>query len=341
MESLKKGIRKTSNINALILLLFMVITLALSYIISYITIWITEEKAGDYSELITILGLAGQYLIVVPLILGIFRKKLNTPVSKFFCKSRMPSGWVTKWIIISIFLTYVTGYISNFLFTFIQEMSGIELHPIDFTLGGTIQYKALYFICLAVLAPFFEELLFRAMLFGNAKKYGRWSMVIIMGILFGLYHMNYEQILYATVLGICSCFLVAKTGSVYPSLIVHMVINTISAIQLVAVGGLDLDRVSAGDMTYYMQNYNKMLILGLLGMIILFILIAGGILFIGELINHRGSFRIFSEISDSPEMKSASELSGSRRALIYITAPVNVILFIVLITMTLLNAFNL
>lgn len=329
MNSLKKEIRKTSNTNSWILLLVALIMLAVSYAGGTIAAQLVCRESDNYRYILKAVGMAAQYLVVIPAVLVLFHRKLNAPIGGCFCKPQMPGKWIAKWVFISLFLVYGMSYISNTVFTWIQSMSGVELHPIDFSSDDAVLDQAVNLISIAILAPFFEELLFRAALFQNAGKHGAWSMVIVVGCFFGLYHVNYEQILYTSVLGICACFLVAKTKSIYPSLIVHIVMNLIAGIQSVAGAGIDLEKVAAQDMEYIEQHVTAVSVLGMLGWLMIFITVVGGILFVRELIKHRDSFYLECEVS---------ELSGTQKAMVYLTAPVTVVLIIFLVVVTIGNA---
>ncbi|AGK98138.1 CPBP family intramembrane glutamic endopeptidase [Clostridium pasteurianum] len=81
---------------------------------------------------------------------------------------------------------------------------------------------------LAVLmfAPIFEEILFRGIVLSEIKmNINITAAVIIQGVLFGLYHMNMLQSLYASVLGILLGFLCVKTGGVVGSIVAHITFN--------------------------------------------------------------------------------------------------------------------
>lgn len=329
MDTLKKEIRKTSNINAAMLLLMTGLTIVLAVIAGYAGCALVGEESEMYEAVVNAISLGGQNLIVIPLVLVLFRKKLNAPIGECFCKPQMSGKWIAKHIVIALFLIYGTAMLSNTLFALLQSASGLELHAVDFTPDGTAADKVVMFICIAILAPLFEELLFRAALYRNAARYGAWSMVIIVGILFGLYHANYAQTFYTAVLGICTCFLVAKTGSIYPSMIVHTVMNTIGAVQNVLSSGLDQEKILAQDMEYIQQHAQEVSIQSAVGWVLIVIMIVGGILFIRELIWHRDSFHL--EHADTG-------LSGGKTAALYLTAPVTVVLILLLAASTISNA---
>lgn len=82
------------------------------------------------------------------------------------------------------------------------------------------------YIAVLLLAPIGEELLFRGVIQGYASKYMAPSLaVIFQGLLFGIYHGNPVQGVYAAVLGCILGFVVYKTNCLFPSILLHFCIN--------------------------------------------------------------------------------------------------------------------
>lgn len=84
-------------------------------------------------------------------------------------------------------------------------------------------------LVVGIVAPFAEELLFRGIIYNKLiKNISIRGTIIIQGILFGVYHMNLVQGLYASLLGIVFGYVTFKTKSIWPAIIMHMVNNTVS-----------------------------------------------------------------------------------------------------------------
>lgn len=84
-----------------------------------------------------------------------------------------------------------------------------------------------------LMAPFVEEIFFRAFLYqGFAKKWGMYAGIGLSGFVFGLAHVaDADTLLIAPAIGVIGCIFAwsyAKTGSIYPSLIAHVIFNLIS-----------------------------------------------------------------------------------------------------------------
>ncbi len=78
----------------------------------------------------------------------------------------------------------------------------------------------------AVIAPICEELTFRGIIFTGLRRSGSaMQAIFISAALFGLFHMNINQALYAFAIGVFFAALREVTGSVIPSMICHIMTN--------------------------------------------------------------------------------------------------------------------
>jgi membrane protease YdiL (CAAX protease family) len=85
----------------------------------------------------------------------------------------------------------------------------------------------LVFLDTCVIAPFVEETIFRGIIFGELLKITNpKTAIIISGIMFGAFHMNWTQFSYATLLGIVYSYIVYISKSVYPTIFLHMFANS-------------------------------------------------------------------------------------------------------------------
>ena len=85
---------------------------------------------------------------------------------------------------------------------------------------------------LTVIAPVFEEFIFRGVLMDTLKPYGNGFAIFVTGILFGLYHGNFNQLFYTAVIGIALGYIANVTNSIFPTTIIHAMFNSISGILL-------------------------------------------------------------------------------------------------------------
>lgn len=82
-------------------------------------------------------------------------------------------------------------------------------------------------LLMGIYGPFCEEFVFRGVIYRGYKKSGSvfWA-ILLSALLFGLMHLNFNQALYAFALGILLALLVEATGSLWASVICHMVFNS-------------------------------------------------------------------------------------------------------------------
>ena len=86
-------------------------------------------------------------------------------------------------------------------------------------------------ICAGILIPIVEEILFRGLIFNRIKhQYNFVAGLLISSLLFGIYHGNIVQGIYATILGIFLGFAYHKTKSILIPIFIHMSGNTFVSI---------------------------------------------------------------------------------------------------------------
>lgn len=86
-------------------------------------------------------------------------------------------------------------------------------------------------LSLGIIAPFIEELIFRGLILHELKKIMPIpAAILLQAFLFGIYHGNLYQAIYAVVLGIILGYLCYKTGSIFAPILLHIFYNSSSLI---------------------------------------------------------------------------------------------------------------
>lgn len=103
-------------------------------------------------------------------------------------------------------------------------------NEISGTMTEMLQYPFIVtFLLVAVYAPLCEETLCRGILYhGFRKQSGKWKAMFASALAFGLLHMNYNQAIYAFVVGMIMVLLVEATGSLWGSVFYHIFFNGFS-----------------------------------------------------------------------------------------------------------------
>lgn len=94
---------------------------------------------------------------------------------------------------------------------------------------NVLQSGWLGIVCVGILGPILEELLFRgAVTKVLLKKYNPLVAILISGLLFGIFHMNPAQIVGATLVGFVLAWIYYKTRSLIPCILIHIMNNSLS-----------------------------------------------------------------------------------------------------------------
>lgn len=84
----------------------------------------------------------------------------------------------------------------------------------------------LEFVSVAILAPIVEEIVFRGLCYRYARKGFRPIVAaLISGVVFGIAHGNAISFVYTTLLGVVLAYAYEKSGSIIPSILIHIGFN--------------------------------------------------------------------------------------------------------------------
>ena len=84
-------------------------------------------------------------------------------------------------------------------------------------------------VCVALLGPVLEELLFRgAVTKVLLRRYRPAVAIVVSGLLFGIFHLNPAQIVGAALAGFLFAWIYWRTGSLVPCIVVHVLNNSLS-----------------------------------------------------------------------------------------------------------------
>ncbi len=327
----KKAVRKPAGIAGLLLILFYGGVLLTGLFLPHLTALLFPNLPdADYEAAFTLLAYIFQYPVIVGLLLVLFHvlygKQHGIVLKDAFCKPAASFWNVLKWALIAIGVTYTSAYLSNFILLFLEQM-GVHPHTPEMSSGTTLLAKITDVIAITLFAPFFEEMLFRGSIYRSNAKTGVLPAAILCGILFGLWHANVEQTLYTGVMGFCVCLVYAKTKSLWAPILMHFLMNSVGALQLLFLGDLDLERIQSGDADYMMEHLVELAPILCCSMLMLALTGVGALLLIIEIIQHPETFRF--EKGERP--------TGETLRCMF-TSPLLVIGVLFLLTMTVLRA---
>ncbi|MDC7294899.1 CPBP family intramembrane metalloprotease [Butyrivibrio sp. DSM 10294] len=206
-------------------------------------------------------------------------------------KTEIPKKSMGIGMLIACFpIAYTLGALSNLVGTIINIRIGAAtgkgaVNPILDVMTGVP--PVVMFLVAVVLAPICEELTFRKFLVDRTVRFGEKTAVLMSGLVFGLYHGNFSQFVYAFVLGAFFAYVYLRTGKIIYTILMHMFVNGISTVLAqVVTQGLDIEEMTGyiygGDMEAYMnyctEHAAAIAAVGLIGLFIILFLIAGVVL---------------------------------------------------------------
>ena len=143
---------------------------------------------------------------------------------------RLPSWmdivWVPVGVVSYAILTMLVTSLAMALLTFIDFN---QVQDTGFTSVTTQSEYILAFIMLVLVAPIAEELIFRGYVFGKLQKYTPlWISILITSLLFALVHFAWNVGVDVFALSIVLCILRVVSGSLWPSIMLHMLKNSVA-----------------------------------------------------------------------------------------------------------------
>ncbi len=139
-------------------------------------------------------------------------------------------------------LSTAAALISQIILSIIMYLSGKSSDVADNVTSITLSpevtplwINVLIELYACIIGPVFEELIFRGVLLEALRKYGNAFGIIASSIMFGLAHANYIQFIPAMIIGTVWAYTAVKTGSLIPSMVLHIINNTVSSLLIAMI----------------------------------------------------------------------------------------------------------
>ncbi|MBQ3105774.1 MAG: CPBP family intramembrane metalloprotease [Lachnospiraceae bacterium] len=168
-----------------------------------------------------VLGLlSGQFTFIPPVLLYLLIRDRSVGVRKElgFCRLRISTALlsVLYTMLLMPLVTVVNAISMLWVDNTVAAMSG-ELLGMSF---------AEVFLAVAVIAPLCEETVFRGIFFNAYRNDGSTlGAALLSAFLFGVMHLNLNQMGYAIVIGTALALLMVATGSIWAPILGHMYVN--------------------------------------------------------------------------------------------------------------------
>lgn len=203
------------------------------YAVQYLTAWAVKSWKPEWLEdpsislMVTILPM---YLVGIPVLVYLVKKIPGTAPAQHDMKK--------SHLVLAFIMCYAVMYGSNLIGTVITTIIGlikgsaVNNAVLDIATSANM---GVTFIYMVICAPLIEEYVFRKLIVDRTARFGQGVAVVVSGVMFGLFHGNLSQFVYATTLGMFFAFIYVKTGKLRYSITLHMIINFIGAIVSVLV----------------------------------------------------------------------------------------------------------
>jgi len=180
------------------------------------------------------------------------------PTAYFLCKG-LPKGELEheKWG----FWKYILGLIMVAGLCLAGTIIGLPVHllltvPFGVSLNesstiGILMMNSGFLprvLTVGILAPIFEELIFRKVVVDHLSHYSKYLAIIVSGVSFGLFHGNFQQFFYAMFLGLFFAYVYTKTGNIKYTIGYHMIVNMTSSVVTMYLTGKYLEAYDKVDL---------------------------------------------------------------------------------------------
>ena len=240
---MKKGLRLVGTVAMLVAMYFLLQVLFI--VVSEIVALGIAVCAGDVSREALDMVDKAQYLKDTPYIVhaqawGLFLSSLSMLLFIHFTgyyklRKDLLRSIAPRPLLISTLLVFFSMFALNIF---------VQWFPLKDNLGDTfggLSRNVVGVLGLAFFGPLLEEVLFRGAIQGLLMRYfGRpWLAIILSALVFGIFHMNPVQIVYATLLGIVLGWIYYRTGSLLSVIVGHVLNNSLAVVTTLAFGSVD------------------------------------------------------------------------------------------------------
>ena len=169
--------------------------------------------------------LLSQLIVLVPAVLFLFGTK--TDPGRLIAHNR-PKFTTALLVVVFTFLCMPAIIAVNaFSMLFVDnEVAGLQSYMLSVPWWQIL-------LMVGIIGPVSEEFVFRGVIYHGYKTSQRFvGSMLLSALLFGLTHLNFNQMSYAVLVGIVSVLLLEGSGSIFYSMLFHICINTTNVVQM-------------------------------------------------------------------------------------------------------------
>ena len=182
-------------------------------------------------NLTSIIASVCNYILPLPIFLYLMNKLEKQEINS----NKLTIKKFIVYIAISLTLMWIGNLIGLTITEILGNLTQSEIaNPIVETINSSSIYAN--FILMVIMAPIFEEFIFRKLLIDRTIKYGKGVSILLSALIFGLFHGNINQFVYAFLMGGFFAYVYIKTGKIIYTILLHLTVNFFGSIISVIVG---------------------------------------------------------------------------------------------------------
>ncbi|WP_415954082.1 lysostaphin resistance A-like protein [Methanobrevibacter woesei] len=221
-------------------------------------------------NLTSIIASVCNYILPLPIFLYLMNKLEKQEINS----NKLTIKKFIVYIAISLTLMWIGNLIGLTITEILGNLIQSEIaNPIVETIDSSSIYTNL--LLMVIMAPIFEEIIFRKLLIDRTIKYGKGVSILLSALIFGLFHGNLNQFFYAFIIGGFFAYVYIKTGKIIYTILLHLTVNFFGSIISVIVGN-SLNNINAmesipiadaGIIIIYFLVYVLIVIVGVIGLL--------------------------------------------------------------------------
>ncbi|MBR5538545.1 MAG: CPBP family intramembrane metalloprotease [Clostridia bacterium] len=206
------------------LIAFIAVSYAVVFALELLALYFWNENAlgGTVSMVISAIGM---YCAGIPVFYLLIKKikplKSETGTAKF--------STLAVLFCIGVCFMYAGSFVGNAAYTFVSEKFRIYVYEATLEIISSVPWYYA-FVMTVILAPFFEELVFRKLIISRTAVYGEKLAILFSAITFAFFHMSIQQFFYAFLMGLVLGYLYIRTSKLIYPIILHASINLFGSV---------------------------------------------------------------------------------------------------------------
>ena len=291
----QRGAKKVFSNIGLSYFLFWVVTLAATIVVALFMQLFFSDATDIY--LVRILSsILPMYLIGAP-VCWLLMKRVPAEAP---ARNKWNAGQIIGGFIVGYSLMYMGSIVGSYLGAIIEsyfpDAQASTNSVQELVLTGEMWVNI---IVMVMVGPVVEELLFRKLLCDRLKPYGDWVTILVTGMMFGIFHGNITQGIYAFIFGAFLAYVYLRTGNIFITIGYHIAANFMgSVLPLLVLSSSEVDgfeeMLESGDVNalgdFISENSGAFLLYGGYIFLVLGLMLTGIIILIVTLARGRAKF---------------------------------------------------